>query len=74
MKKASSRFISKKIRGTFLSTFWEVNGVSHQAALITYETINVLMMLETSCLLFLNVLLAEKYALEDSSIACCVPL
>ena len=54
MKKASKRFILKKrFEDIFYLFAYGVNDLSHLVVLIIFETINVLMTVDTSCRLLL---------------------
>ena len=78
MKKESRRFILKKrLEDVFYLLAYGVNDFSHLIVLIIFETINVLMTVDASCRLLFSVpfwFLAGKYALENSSIVCRLPL
>ena len=68
--------IEKKLEDIFYLFVYGVNDVSHLVVLIIFKTINVLMTVDASCHLLLVPFwfLAGKYALENSSIVCSVPL
>ena len=70
--------IEEKIRGTFLSICLLESLIYHGlVVLIIFETMNVLMTVDASCrllFLFLSGSSQERYAYENSSIVCRVPL
>ena len=71
MKKESRRFILKKrLEDVFYLLAYGVNDFSQLIVLIIFETINVLMFVASVPFWFL----AGKYALENSSIVCRLPL
>ena len=71
MKKESRRFILKKrLEDVFYLLAYGVNDFSQLIVLIIFETINVLMFVAYVPFWFL----AGKYALENSSIVCRLPL
>ena len=81
MKYASRRFIlKKKLENIFYLFAYGVNDSSHLVVLIIFETIDVLMTVHDSRHIMRFVasvpfwFLAGKYALENSSIVCRLPL
>ena len=64
--------MKKRLEEIFYLFAYGVNDLSYLVFFITFETINVLRTVDASCLPFW--FLAGKYALDNSSIVCRVPL